>query len=211
MAENRLLGGVLGGNDGPAEGEPAVATASLDAAAGAMAMEAAKTDPALAAEASAYFRDQAALVRLQAEHLHEQREVQLSHLKLRRLGERMRLAFQAFFILIGTGLAVGVLVMAWDAEHDHGLVVEAFSAPPDLAARGLTGQVIAKQVLDNLVTMQRQTASNRDPGSYSNNWGEALKVEIPETGVSLGEFRQYLHTWLGHHRGPDLGRRRLGR
>ncbi len=70
--------------------------------------------------------------------------------------------------------------------------------PPDLAQRGLTGQVVAKQVLDKLTEMQALTQTMRAAGSYKNNWGAELKVEIPETGVSLGELRQYLHAWLGH-------------
>jgi hypothetical protein len=35
-------------------------------------------------EAAAFLRDQRRLINLQAEHLHEQRELQLSHLRVRR-------------------------------------------------------------------------------------------------------------------------------
>lgn len=100
--------------------------------------------------------------------------------------------------MLATGAAVTLAVMTWDAAHDHSLVVEAFSVPPDLAQRGLTGQVVAKQVLDKVTEMQALTQTMRAAGSYKNNWGAELKVEIPETGVSLGELRQYLHAWLGH-------------
>src|SRR5262249_43569528 len=29
-------------------------------------------------------------------------------------------------------------------------------------------------------------------------WGNDIKVEIPETGVSIGEFRRFLREWLGN-------------
>jgi hypothetical protein len=51
---------------------------------------AAKNDP----ELDAFLREQTRLARLQTEHLHEQREVQLSHLKLRRFNEWMKAALQ---------------------------------------------------------------------------------------------------------------------
>jgi hypothetical protein len=70
------------------------------------------------------------------------------------------------------------------AGHDTGLVVEPFTVPPDLAQRGLTGQVVAKQVLDRLSELQQQTFSDRPANAYRNSWGDGLKVEIPETGIA---------------------------
>jgi tetratricopeptide (TPR) repeat protein len=70
--------------------------------------------------------------------------------------------------------------------------------PPDLAVKGLTGEVVAARVLDRLSTMQQQTISSRAPSSYANNWGGDIKVQIPDTGVSIGEMNRYLRGWLGH-------------
>jgi hypothetical protein len=69
-------------------------------------------------------------------------------------------------------------------------VIEAFEVPPDLAQRGLTGQVIAKQVLDQISEMEARTSlvSARPANSYSNSWGTDLKIEVPETGISFGEL-----------------------
>lgn len=196
MPEGEVLGGAFegGGEAGAAEGS----AGGLDPAAAAAAMEAARTDPALAAEAAAYFRKQSGLVDLQLRHFEEERRLATRTADIKRFGDRLRNGLQLFVILIGTAIALGLAGMAWDATQDHGLVVEAFSVPPDLAQQGRTGQVVAKQVLDRLSEMQAQTQTQRAAGSYSNNWGEALKVQIPETGVSLGELRQYLHVWLGH-------------
>ena len=40
--------------------------------------------------------------------------------------------------------------------------------------------------------------SSRATQSYANNWGDNIKVEIPETGVSIGELQRFLRGWLGH-------------
>jgi tetratricopeptide (TPR) repeat protein len=152
-----------------------------------------KADP----ELDTFLREQTRLVRLQTEHLHEQRELQLSHLRVRRWKDRMSLALQVLGVIVGAAIVVALGVMVWQAHEDHGLVIEAFSVPPDLAARGLTGEVVAGQLLDNLTDMQGQTVSGRPARSYQNNWGDELKLEIPETGVSLGELNRWLRRWLG--------------
>jgi Tfp pilus assembly protein PilF len=139
------------------------------------------------AEADGYLRDQ-------RHHLHEQ--LKQIHLDIfeKWLGVALRLAT----LFVGIGAATGVCLMVWDAAHSNGLLIEPFSVPPDMAQKGLTGQVIASQVQDRLTEMQAATLSFRPTRSYANNWGNDIKVEIPETGVSIGEFRRFLRDWLGH-------------
>jgi tetratricopeptide (TPR) repeat protein len=67
-----------------------------------------------------------------------------------------------------------------------------------MAARGLTGQAIAAQLQDKLAALQDQTESARPADSYANNWGDDIKVQIPDTGVSVSEFYRLLAAWLGH-------------
>ena len=90
-------------------------------------------------------------------------------------------------------------MMVWNAAHADGLIIESFSVlPSDMASRGLTGQVLATQMLDKLTAMQRATRSTRAPRTYANNWSDDIKVEIPETGVSIGEaYRFPAQYWLG--------------
>ncbi|MEI9931835.1 MAG: hypothetical protein WDM89_15180 [Rhizomicrobium sp.] len=57
--------------------------------------------------------------------------------------------------------------------------------PPDMTARGLTGQTVASQLLDKLSALQAATDSARTATSYTNNWGDDIKVEIPNTGISI--------------------------
>jgi tetratricopeptide (TPR) repeat protein len=149
------------------------------------------------AKLDTYLDEQTRLVRLQTEHLHEQRELQLAHLRVRRWKDRLSLALQALGVIGGAAIVLAVAVMAWQAHEDHGLVIEAFSVPPDLAARGLSGEVIANQILDRLKELEADTVTGRPAATYADDWGGDIKVEIPETGVSIGELNRYLRQWLG--------------
>jgi tetratricopeptide (TPR) repeat protein len=198
VAENRI-GEIFGGEGEDVAGEGAgTAGGAGEALAVAAALDTARHDPVLSGKLGRFVDHQSRLVEIQSEHLHEQRTILLSQLKIRRFTDSLKAIIQLVIVVIVGGVMAGVAAMAWEASQDHSLVVEAFSVPPDVAAQGLTGQVVAKQVLDQLSELQAKTDSVRPANSYSNNWGEALKVEIPETGVSLDEARQYLHTWLGH-------------
>ncbi len=145
-------------------------------------------------EAAAFLRDQRALIADQRHHL----KVQLRHLGLRYFAERLKVGLQIFVALGATAVALFVAGLVWQAATDKGLVVEAFSVPPDMAAQGITGEVVASQLEDKLSALQAATDSSRSPASYSNDWGHEIKVEIPETGVSISELQRYLRQWLGH-------------
>jgi tetratricopeptide (TPR) repeat protein len=148
-------------------------------------------------EFDGFLRDQRRLINLQAEHLHEQRELVLSRLRWARFSDRLKALLQTLTILVGVAFAGAVAVMAWQAREDHGVSIAAFSVPPDLAQRGVTGQVVASQLLDGLAALQRKTVTARPASTYANDWGGDIKVEIPETGVSIGELNRYLREWLG--------------
>jgi len=178
----------------PSVGEP---LAGADPAAVAIALGRAGRSGEVNAKASIFLEEQTRMLRLQMEHLHEERALHHRHLALKYFGDRLRIGLQLLAIFFGLIVVFGLAAMVWSAHEDHGLVVEAFSVPPDLAQRGLTGQVVAKQVLDRLSDLQAQTVSMRPADTYQNNWGDDLKVEIPETGVSVGELRRYLTAWLG--------------
>jgi tetratricopeptide (TPR) repeat protein len=163
--------------------------AGIDPVAVALAMAGASRE-----RADAFLKDQQALIAAQLHHLHEQ--LKQIHLDIfeKWLGAALKLAT----LCVGIAAATGVALMVWDAAHSNGLLIEPFSVPPDMAAKGLTGQAIASQVQDKLTEMQSATQSFRPARSYANNWGNDIKVEIPETGVSIGEFRRFLRDWLGH-------------
>lgn len=95
-------------------------------------------------------------------------------------------------------VAAGLLgVLVWDASRASGLVIEPFSVPPALAERGLTGEVVAAEIQDRITAIQAQTHSARAEESFETNWGGDISVEIPQTGVSIGELQAWLRGWLG--------------
>ncbi|MGH6872130.1 MAG: hypothetical protein ACREHE_11545 [Rhizomicrobium sp.] len=146
----------------------------------------------------AFVREQTRLAALQSQNLIEQNSFELSHLRWQRFNDQMRGFLQVMAALVGLLVVAAIGAAFWNAAHEDGLVIEAFSVPPDLAARGLTGQAVAAQLQDKLAAMQDVTNSARPAASYSNNWGNDIKVQIPDTGVSVGEFYRYLVGWLGH-------------
>ncbi|HEX4096344.1 MAG TPA: hypothetical protein VHX64_06420, partial [Caulobacteraceae bacterium] len=108
------------------------ASSAPDASPAAVALALGRTSKggkALDAEATAFLRDQRRLINLQTEHLHEQRELQTSLLRLGRWKGRVTLGLQGLTGLVGLAIAAAVAVMAWQAHEAHGLTIAPFSVP----------------------------------------------------------------------------------
>jgi tetratricopeptide (TPR) repeat protein len=163
--------------------------AGVDPAAVALALNGASRS-----EADIFLKKQGALIDDQRHHLHEQFKQLRLNIWQQRLGVLLRVA-TAF---VGVGIAAFLGGVLWNAAHADGLVIDSFSVPADLAARGLTGQAIAGQLSDKLVALQNATSTSRAARSYSNDWGNDIKVEIPETGISVSEAYRILKSSLGH-------------
>ena len=213
MAEG-VVAGLVGGEDEAPELERTVeARAGADAFAAAIAADHAKYDPAVASAATDFLRDQSRLLKAQVDELTEQRGLRLSHLvsqhregKIRRTGQRIRVGMQAFVALVVAMIAIGAVVMVSDAFTSRQVVVDAFQAPPALASRGVTGEVVASGMLDTLQKLQAATRSKDKQLRTSGAWASDVKVDVPETGVSLGEIIRLLHQRFGHdlHIGGEL-------
>ena len=195
MAESGGFEGALGADEESREPE---AGSGADSVAMMVAMDQARHDPELSRNAGEYLARQRQLVDLQIKHFDEEHQLAIAAAKRKRYGDRIRNGLGTLLAVVATGIVVGLSAMVWVAARDRGLIIEPFAVPPDLAAQGLSGQVVADQVLDRLAELQSQTASQRPPNSYRNNWGDDIKVQIPETGVSLGELRRFLRESLGH-------------
>jgi tetratricopeptide (TPR) repeat protein len=151
-------------------------------------------------QADRYLDAQMKLLRLQTEHLHEQRELQLSHLKWRRFNDQLNGALRIVFILLGVVVLVGVAALVWDASHAEGLVVDAFSAPPDFAAHGIGGDVLAGDLTARLRAVRGIANANAlsSTSDVSKSSEGEMRIEIPETGISYSEVWRFLRAWLGH-------------
>ena len=113
-------------------------------------------------------------------------------------GERAGFVLKALTVAAGLAAAAALSAIVWQASQEQGLVIDAFSVPPALAADGLTGQVVATRLLDRLQAMQQATGSERRPDTFQNDWSGSISVEVPGTGVSLEEVERLLRRRLGH-------------
>jgi hypothetical protein len=93
-------------------------------------------------------------------------------------------------------------IAAWNAAHADGLVVEALSVPPRYAETGISGAVVADDLMNHVGAIRDFGVAHSLTISkgVSRDHDDDIKVEIPETGVSLGQASHYLRLWLGHER-----------
>lgn len=159
-----------------------------------------------------------AVLEKQARVLDMQIESTVRNAKLRRLTLRLGALSAMMKVVLEVAAAFIVLAIAaflagaiWKAAHDDSIVIEAFAVPPDLAAKGLTGDVVASQFEDRLSWMDRQAAKSR--AHHTNTANNEIKVQIPNTGISIGDAYRFLAAWLGDqtrvsgelwHDGSDL-------
>lgn len=197
--------GIVGGGEEAAETEERKARVAAEAFATAIAADHAKYDPEVARAAAEFLRDQSRFLLAQTEELHEQRGVRLQLLedqvrdgKLRTFAQHMRNGLQVFVALILTGIGVGLALMLIDAFKSQSVIVEPFDAPPALAQRGLMGKVVAGGLLDALTRLQQSTRSSAAQRNLANAWTNDIKVEVPETGVSISDIERALKTRFGH-------------
>jgi tetratricopeptide (TPR) repeat protein len=193
MADDGPLGSILGGGDDGDDGGDSALSLNASLAEG-MAME----EAANTREAREYLRIARRLLSLQMEHLHEQRALTLAHLRMRRFTDRQKFTNQMLVTLGACGVAVLLGVMVHDAFTSQSVIVDPFDSPPVLATRGLSGKVVASSLLDQLTKLQAASRGSADRRALSNAWTGDIKVEVPSTGVSIGEIDRLLKSRFGH-------------
>jgi len=149
-------------------------------------------------KADAFLDDQRRMLHLQMEEMRGEYPYKLSHMRLRRFSGWIKAAFEASLGLLALAVVAGLGLMVWNAAHADGFVIESFAVPPDLAARGLSGEVVASKLLDEIRIAQTLFNTVVQDQAVSRNSSDDIKVEIPETGISLGEVYRFLREWLGH-------------
>ena len=73
-----------------------------------------------------------------------------------------------------------------------------FISPPGLAARGIDGVVAASGLLDELTKLQDATRSSTSARGLTGAWTGNIKIDVPETGLSIGEASRLLRERFGH-------------
>jgi tetratricopeptide (TPR) repeat protein len=171
-------------------------------------------------KADAFLDEQVAVLRLQKERLESEDEIiaaqvllELSHLRFRRFSDYARSLLEISVGIVAVLVVCGLAALIWNAANDHDLIVDAFSVPPDVAQSGMTGAVLASRVLDKFGAMQSgHMSTTQDVGSYRGSDTSEVRVEIPDTGISIGDLYLALRSWLGHeiHVTGDLVRTAKG-
>src|ERR1700686_3891508 len=193
MAEG-LLDGVLGGEEekiDPTEGgtEPIVA---------AVAANLANQNPEVAAETAAMFREQTQLLKSQRKNVEAEYEFFEAEWGPRLLALRLRTGFQIFFALFATVIGIGLAIVIYEGVQSRSVVIDSFSAPPSLAADGLSGQVLASGLLDVLTRIQAASRASIEHRNLSNAWTNEIAIDVPETGISIGQLERMIKTRFGH-------------
>lgn len=209
MAEG-MFGGMPGGDEEKPEVEAPEPLAGAEAFAAAVAAKLAGGDPEVARDTSAFLKEQTELLKVQKEHLRDEHAARLHFLQgqarevdLRRFGLRLRVSFQLFLALLATAIGIGLLVMVRDAVTSRSVVIDSFDAPPSLAVNGLSGKVVAAGLLDVLTRIQAANRSGVEQRALSNAWTNEISIEVPETGISIGQIQRMLKTRFGHDQHID--------
>jgi len=200
MAEEGLEG-LLGNDKGSTDGE--IGAAAADGVAMAVSLDAAKSNVDVAEGVREYLGKQSRLADLQLRHFDEERRLAIAAAKRKRLSDRLRIATQVLLALMILAAVAGLFATFYDALTDRGVKIEAFAVPPHLADQGMTGQVVAKKILDRITELQRGSGTVRAANSFANNWGHDIKVEVPETGISIGEISRWIHDSFGRNTRVD--------
>ena len=203
-----LLGGILGEEDEKPDMVASEALASADAFAAAVAARLSASDPQVARDTSAFLKDQSRLLQTQNEHLKDEHAARLHFLRgqarevdIRRFGGlRMRVGLSQMFIalLAKSVTGVGVAIVIRDAVTSRRVVIDPIDTPPGLAALGVTGRVVAGAILDELSRLQAATRSSSAARGLSGAWTNNIKLDVPETGLSIAEVSRLLTQRFGH-------------
>jgi len=178
-----------------------------DAAALALALGSAST-----AIADEFLAQQTTLSRLQAERCRHEIPFEHSHLRWRQFEDRMKGATRLVLVAVGALLLGAIGLAIWEARQAEGLVVDAFSVPPAFAASGVTADVLADDLTTRLAAIRDFANDNSLARSKDvrQDRDQDIKVEIPDTGISLSQVWRYLRQWLGHERRLGGNLRDLG-
>ena len=136
-----------------------------------------------------------------AETLHEVRhELNLLSSAHRYNWINQRLILLRNFIIamsVVIGVAV-VVVMCYREAYRQTLSISAFDVPEKLAERGITGQVVAKALFDELIK-RRKTVTTLDAGDLKGAWTENRSdVAVPETKLTFQSVFRYLRYLTGN-------------
>jgi hypothetical protein len=116
---------------------------------------------------------------------------------------RMVLLRNALIVVALVAVVVLVVAVAVREARRPTMTIAAFDVPASLEARGLTGQVLAKALFDELIR-RRELVTTLDSGDLKGAWAEnRVDVAIPQSGFTLQSVFRYLRYATGHETSVD--------
>jgi hypothetical protein len=90
-------------------------------------------------------------------------------------------------------------VLGGDDESES-IAPETLAGAEAFAARGVTGEAFAEGLASRMAAIRAFTNSRSITysGEVRADQSGVLKVQIPETGITVDELEHFLHRWLGH-------------
>jgi tetratricopeptide (TPR) repeat protein len=205
-----LLGGILGSEDDKSDATAPAARATAEAFAAAVAAKISENDPAVARKTVEFLSEQTQLLKAQKECLIDEHALRLAHLRnqvraenTRRLGLRVRIGLHAVIALVAIGIATGAAIMIHDAVGSRSVVIDAFDIAPNIAAQVPSGKIVAAGLLDVLTRIQAATRSGAEHRSLSSAWTNDIAIDVPETGISIGQLERTMKARFGHDQHID--------
>jgi tetratricopeptide (TPR) repeat protein len=190
-----MFGGMLGGED---EEKAASTKAGPEAFVAAVAANTANQSPEVAAETVALFRKQAELLEAQRKSVEAEHEFFEVEWGPRLLGIRLRVGFQVFVAVFAILIGIGAAIVIYDAVHSRSVVIDPFEIAPNIAPQVPSGKIVAAGLLDVLTRIQAASRANIEHRNLSNAWTNEISIDVPETGISIGQLERMLKTRFGH-------------
>jgi tetratricopeptide (TPR) repeat protein len=215
VAEGGMIDKLLGNDEFEELEIPEAAQLVLtaDTVATIVAMDTARFNSNLSLRAADYLDRQGVLTSLAIKHFDEERRLAIKAAKRKGISDRMRIASQLFLAFIPLFIVAGVAFLIYGAVTSHTVIVDAFQSPSALTPTGVTGRVVAAGILDELQKLQAATRTvSGSQLATKSAWSSEVKIEIPDTGVSLEEVDRLLRERLGHdiHIDGDLVQTPMG-
>lgn len=106
----------------------------------------------------------------------------------------LRNAVIAFSVIV---VVIIIATLCYREAWRDTLTISAFHVPEKLAERGITGEVVAQSLFDELIK-RRTTVASYDAGELKGEWAEHRNdVVVPEAGFTLQSAFRYLRTLTG--------------
>lgn len=214
-----LLGGILGSEDDKSDATPSAAPAGAEAFAAAVAAKISGSDPEVARKTADFLSEQTQLLKAQKECLKDEHALRLAHLRsqvraenTRQVGMRVRIGLHAVIALVAIGIAIGAAIMIHDAVGSRSVVIDVFDIAPNVAAQVPSGKIVAAGLLDVLTRIQAATRSRAEHRSLSSAWTNDIAIDVPETGISIGQLQRTMKARFGsdQHIDGDLAQSESG-